>query len=126
MEIRFSRCGILAGFQVVNGRFQTEGRAANTNSHPCSCWKAESYLEGLLVKICSDRSRIPYVLIEIAPEFPRHTIPQALESLAREIDRLEADVLDPALSSAATDPAKACSRLEAYRHRLSDLEVSTR
>lgn len=48
---------------------------------------------------------------------------QALESLGREIDRLEADILDPALSSAATDPAKACSRLEAYRHRLSELQV---
>lgn len=48
---------------------------------------------------------------------------QALESLAREIDRLEADILDPALSSAATDPTKACSRLEAYHHRLSDLQV---
>lgn len=54
-----------------------------------------------------------------SPREPR----QALESLAREIDRLEADILDPALSSAATDPTKACSRLEAYRLRLSDLQV---
>lgn len=58
-------------------------------------------------------------------EFLRRTQLQALESLAREIDRLEADILDPSLSSAATDPAKACSRLEAFRHRLSDLQVST-
>ena len=54
---------------------------------------------------------------------PPHKPRQALESLAREIDRLEADVLDPALCSADTDPAKACSRLESYRHRLSDLQV---
>ena len=53
----------------------------------------------------------------------RITNRQALESLAREIDRLEADISDPALFSAATDPTKACSRLEAYRHRLSDLQV---
>eukprot|EP00752_Nemacystus_decipiens_P006721 g6044.t1 len=57
------------------------------------------------------------VLIDV-----RQVEDQALESLAREIDRLEADILDPALFSAATDPVKACSRLEAYGHRLTDLE----
>ncbi|CAM9191667.1 unnamed protein product [Ectocarpus sp. 4 AP-2014] len=47
---------------------------------------------------------------------------KALESLSRDIDRLEADILDPALSSASTDPTKACSRLEGYRQRLADLQ----
>ncbi|CAB1111071.1 unnamed protein product [Ectocarpus sp. CCAP 1310/34] len=46
----------------------------------------------------------------------------ALESLSRDIDRLEADILDPALSNASTDPTKACSRLEGYRQRLADLQ----
>eukprot|EP00903_Cladosiphon_okamuranus_P016193 g14943.t2 len=63
-----------------------------------------------------------HINMRIASQEFSSLLKKALESLAREIDRLEADILDPAFSSAATDPTKACSRLEAYRHRLLDLQ----
>ncbi|CAM9710944.1 unnamed protein product [Scytosiphon promiscuus] len=63
-----------------------------------------------------------HINMRIASQEFSSLLHKALESLARDIERFEADILDPALSSAATDPAKACSRLEGYRHRLADLQ----
>lgn len=58
------------------------------------------------------------------PVLLNHFNLQALTSLARDIEQLEGDVTAPALSDASTDPAKACARLEGYRVRLLELQVS--
>lgn len=48
---------------------------------------------------------------------------QALALLGTEIERLEVDVTAPSLCDAATDPNKACTRLEECRIRLVELQV---
>ncbi|CAM9120215.1 unnamed protein product, partial [Ectocarpus sp. 13 AM-2016] len=63
-----------------------------------------------------------HINMRIASQEFSSLLRKALESLSRDIDRLEADILDPALSNASTDPTKACSRLEGYRQRLADLQ----
>ncbi|CAM9401133.1 unnamed protein product [Ectocarpus fasciculatus] len=63
-----------------------------------------------------------HINMRIASQEFSSLLRKALESLSRDIDRLEVDILDPALSNASTDPTKACSRLEGYRLRLADLQ----
>lgn len=70
---------------------------------------------------------VPYLCLTRPPT--RLTLPhrlhvQELESLARDIERLEVDVTAPALSDATTDPTKACARLQRHRARLFELQVS--